>query len=143
MRKNNTPKLEETFRLEKLSKYLNYEVSSSILYAGSFFFPMFIIILFLAATIFTPFMLFVLYKEEKKGWIVSFAIIVLIPAILFATFLPSVIMGSLIPFYLYCFILRMEVKGWLQEMRARNTLVLQRFKKANESNDLDDWIVMR
>ena len=143
MAKGKAPKLESTVKLEKLYKYLNYEVSSTLLYAGSFFFRLFTPILFIAAIIFTPFMFFVLFKEEKKGWLISFIVMVLIPAILFVTLFPILTIVALIPFYLYCFILRMEVKGWLQEMRARNELALHKFKKANESNEIDDWIVMR
>jgi hypothetical protein len=50
---------------------------------------------------------------------------------------------ALLPFYLYCFLLRFEAKGWLTEMRARNDLVLQKIRKENEGNALEDYIVMK
>ena len=143
MRKSNKPKLEDINRLENLYKYLNYEVSSSLLYLGSWFIPMFMPLLSLAAIVFTPYLLFVLYKEERVGWIIFFIISTLIPIILLLIFYPAITMAGLIPFYLFCFLLRMETKGWITEMRARNNLVLQKLKKANEGKGLEDWTVMR
>ncbi|MCF6271288.1 MAG: hypothetical protein L3J41_16365 [Melioribacteraceae bacterium] len=143
MQKVNSPKLENTLRLEKLYKYLNYEISSSILFIGSWFIPIFIPILFLAAIGFTPYILYVLYKERRNGWLLTFILMVLLPVVMLLIFAYHYFVFSLIPFYLYCFLLRFEAKGWLTEMRARNDLVLQKIRKANESNELDDWIVMR
>ncbi|MDA3861603.1 MAG: hypothetical protein PF445_10285 [Melioribacteraceae bacterium] len=137
------PKLENIQRLEKLYKYLNYEVSSSVLYIGSWFIPIFIPLLILAAIVFTPFMLFVLYKENKKGWIIFFVVTTIIPIILLTFLYPILLMLGLIPFYFFCFILRMEAKGWITEMRARNDLVLHKIRKENEGQDLEDWMVMR
>jgi hypothetical protein len=137
------PKLESTTRLEKFYKYLNYKVSSSLLFAGSFFFPILLSVLLLAAIIFTPYMLTVLYLEEKRGWVIAFSIMVILPAIIITILSPTLIMIALVPFYFFCFILRMEVKGWITEMRARNDLLLQKYRKAQESSNIDDWIIMR
>ncbi len=143
MGKGNKPKLEDINRLENLYKYLNYEVSSSLLYLGSWFIPMFMPLLSLAAIVFTPYLLFVLYKEERLGWIIFFIISTLIPIILLLIFYPAITVAGLIPFYMFCFLLRMETKGWITEMRARNNLVLQKLKKDNEGKGLEDWTVMR
>lgn len=143
MIKNNSQKLENIHRLEKLYKYLNYEVSASLLYLGSWFIPMFVTLLLLAAIIFTPYVLYVLYQEKKIGWIIFFIIITLFPIVLLSIFYPSLMSVGLITFYLFCFVLRMETKGWITEMRARNDLVLQKIKKANEGKGLEDWTVMR
>ena len=67
----------------------------------------------------------------------------ILPVVLFISFYSSLLMVVLVPFYLFCFILRMEAKGWVTEMRARNDLVLQKIKKANEGTALDDWTAMR
>jgi len=104
---------------------------------------MLLIVIIFAAIVFTPFMLYVLYKEEKKGWIISFSIIVLLPLIPISLFYPDLLLIGLAPFYLFCFLLRMEVKGWLTEMRARNDLILQKLKKENEGTELEDWLVMK
>ncbi|MBU0473253.1 MAG: hypothetical protein KKF62_03740 [Bacteroidetes bacterium] len=137
------PTFENTRRLESLYKYLNYEISSSVLYVGGWFYFMLLIVIIFAAIVFTPFMLYVLYKEEKKGWIISFSIIVLLPLIPISLFYPDLLLIGLAPFYLFCFLLRMEVKGWLTEMRARNDLILQKLKKENEGTELEDWLVMK
>lgn len=143
MERVKTPILENVARLEKLYTYLNYEVSSSILYLGSWFIPMFMPLIFLAAIIFTPYMIFVLYKEKKKGWIIFFFLSTILPIIFLSNFYPSLIAIGLIPFYFFCFILRMTAKEWLNEMRARNELVLQKIRKENISNEFEDIFEMR
>ena len=132
------PRLENTQRLEKLYKYLNYEISSSILYVAIWFFMFLAPLLIIAAVVFTPYMLYVLYKEEKKGWIIFFVLTTILPIGLLSIFYTPLIIAGLIPFYLFCVILRMEVKGWITEMRARNELTLQKIRRENEGNDLDD-----
>ena len=138
-----TPILENTSRLDKFYQYLNYEVSSSLLYLGTWFIPMFMPLLFLAAIIFTPYMLFVLYKEEKKGWIIFFVLSTILPIIFLSNFYPSLIAIGLIPFYFFCFTLRMTAKEWLKERRSRNELVLQKIRKENKSNEFEDVFEMR
>ncbi len=143
MEKVNSLKLENTSQLEKLYKYLNYEISSSPLFIGSLFLPIFVPILFLAAFIFTPYLLYVLYKEGRNGWFLTFILMVLLPVLLLLVLAVQYFLFALLPFYFYCFLLRFEAKGWLTEIRARNDFTLQKIKKANESNEIDDWIVMR
>lgn len=143
MDRENSPKLENIHRLEKLYKYLNYEVSSSLLYLASWFIPMFIPLLILAAVIFTPFMLYVLYIQNKKGWITAFVVLVILPVVIVSIYAPLLAMIALAPFYFFCFVLRIEVKGWITEMRARNDLALQKIKKVKDENDFEDWMVMK
>jgi len=143
MENEQNPILENPRRLEKLYKYLNYEISSSILYLASWLYAIFLPILFLAAIIFAPFMLFVLYREDKKGWIISFVVIIIAPTFLAIIIFPALTIVGLIPFYFYCFILRLEVKNWLQEIRARNELVLRKIRNSNESNEFEDVFEMR
>jgi len=109
----------------------------------SWFIPILIPLLFLAAIIFTPYIVYVLFKEERNGWLLTFILMVLLPVVLLLVLVYQYFVLTLLPFYLYCFLLRFEAKSWLTEMRARNDLVLQKIKKANKSNEIDDWIVMR
>ena len=139
----NTPHLENTRQLEKLYKYLNYEVSSTVLYAMGWVYAVLIPALILAATIFTPYMLYVLYKEERSGWIIFFVVIVAIPLLIILIFYPLLSLVGLAPFYFYCFMLRLEAKTWLTEMRARNELKLKKIAKENEGNKIEDWVVMK
>jgi len=134
----------EFSKLSKMYKILNYQVISSGALPIVYFLPInFVYLLTLAAILFTPYMLYVLYEEKKIGWIVSFVVIVLIPSVLIVFFYSDLFLLLLLPFYLYCFLLRFEVKNWLSEKRARNDLLLQRYRKANQSESIDDWIVMR
>ena len=73
-----------TYHLSKLSQILNYQLSTALLfilwYGGGFS----VIILTIAAILFSPYILYVLYLEKKNGWIIFFIIIVLLnsPSIL-------------------------------------------------------------
>lgn len=136
--KNQNLILENTERLEKLYTYLNYEISSSILFVAGWFFALFIPLLFIAAIVFTPFMLYVLYKESKNGWVIAFVLLIIIPAILTAIFYPVLSMFGLIPFYFYCFVLRTEARSWLEEKRAKNEMIIEKIKREDEKADLDD-----
>ncbi len=146
------PKLESTLRLEKFYKYLNYEINTSwflpiawlmYLMFGNNGVAIIGLILSAVAIIFTPFLIYVLFKEGKFGWLITFVILVILPALVVITFLFKYLIIAMLPFYLFCFLIRMETKGWISEMRARNNLVLQKIKRANEGVALEDWTVMR
>ena len=130
--------LVQNYNLTRLKKYLNYEVSTSILYFLSFQVFIFIFFALAAALIFTPFMLYVLLKEDKKGWIVLFVIIVITPiilliilAIIFDFALPLLIV-PLGLFYFYCFLLRFSVNGWLREISMKNQILKDKKRREDE-----------
>ena len=104
---------------------------------------LFLVILIGAEILFTPFIIYVLVLENKKGWIISFIILVLLPSVLILVFVSQYFMLILFPFYLYCFILRFEAKSWLTEKRARNELIMQKIRSENEKKNLENFIVLR
>lgn len=121
--------------INRLQRYLNYEVSGTVLYFFSFFAFVFIFFAAAAAIIFTPYMLYVLYREKKRGWIILFAAIVIVPVIFlliftamaeFSNILLFIILGL---FYFYCFLLRFEVNDWVREARARSQFLANKQKK--------------
>ncbi|MGD8780759.1 MAG: hypothetical protein PVH88_17575 [Ignavibacteria bacterium] len=124
--------------LVRLKKYLNYEISGAILYFLSFHVFIFIFLASAAALIFTPFMLYVLFKENKKGWIIFFGTVVILPVIIFIIisflyeFGRPLLFISLGLFYFYCFMLRFEVIDWVKEMNARNQYLLNKMKSEEE-----------
>ena len=126
--------------LTRLKKYLNYELSSSTLFLLSFMVAVFIFLASAAAVIFTPFMLNVLYKENRKGWILFFVIIVIVPFTLFiilglaVEFSRPLILITLGLFYFYCFLLRFEVNNWVKEINARNQYLYEKKKSEDELN---------
>jgi hypothetical protein len=117
--------------IKKLDYYLNYELSTSSLFLLILVNVAFLPIIFLAAVIFTPYLLFVLIKERKYGWIITFFLMVVLPftAIQFfvsgaaASLLSSIILGM---FYIYCFLLKMTTRDWVSSENARNELAYKR-----------------
>jgi hypothetical protein len=127
-----------------LKKYLNYEVSSSILYFLSFQVFFFIFIVSAAALAFTPFMLYVLFTEKKNGWIIIFIVIVIVPIILLlilavmVEFSRPLLFISLGLFYFYYFLLRFEVNDWVREASAKNQYLIDKKKREFDSKSFVD-----
>lgn len=125
--------------LTRLSKYLNYQISTVGLFVLSFLSLGFIFLVTIAAIIFTPFMLYVLYKEKKNGWIIFFVILVVIPFILSTilhftvTFIFPWYLIVLVLFYFYCFLLRMEVNNWMRERRLKLQYLLEKQRRDDET----------
>lgn len=138
--------------LQRLNYYLNFETSSVIIYLIFLFLSSTILILILGATagVFTPYMLFVLFKEKKTGWLITFIIMIIVPFILGMIFyspeaksvlLSNVTLGT---FFLYCFFLKMSTRDWVSDENARNELNRQRklrklqdnifFNRTNDNN---------
>jgi hypothetical protein len=119
---------EERYYLEKLSRYLNYELSSSVLlflnYAWGFTF----ILAVIAAAVFVPFMLYVFVKCRKIAWMVAFIIVVAVPFTICTIFSLKSVYSSVLMFialgffYFYCFMLKFPVKDQLEEVIAREEL---------------------
>ena len=124
--------------LSRLKRILNYEVSSSVLFFLSFIAPIFFFITLLAAIVFTPFMMHVLLREKKTGWIVLFILIVIIPVITFiilAAQFEMAIALLLVPmalYYFYCFLLRFTVNGWVRELNFRHQYMLDKKRSEEE-----------
>jgi hypothetical protein len=105
--------------LENLQKWLDYELPASALGFFSWFYGILLAVAMLAAIVFIPFMLRILYVEKKIGWIIYFIIIVVIPAVLIY-FLnkgnPYGFLLQILPlglFFFYCFNLKLAVRGWV------------------------------
>ncbi len=136
--------LYSNYNLERLSKYLNYHIATFALFIASWFVSFFLILATLAALIFTPFMLYVLYKENQKGWIIFFGVIVIVPLIVLIVisfldpFLKPAILITIGLFYFYCFLLRFSVNDWLTEIRAKNEYLLEKQKRDQELDNFMD-----
>jgi hypothetical protein len=80
----------------------------------------------IAAILFAPFMLYVLFKEKRYGWIIFFIIIVLLPLLIDVLFFYHtnvyliLLFIPLALFYFYCFLLRITIRDWMQEKNAKN-----------------------
>lgn len=122
---------ESDYFLTKLKLYLNFELSSSALYIMSFSYG---IVLFLtagAALIFTPLMIYVLFKMRKYFWLLLFfTLVILPPPIVYLissdkTYFTVLLFIELGIFYFYCVVLRFVVNDWVEEIRSREIRRIQ------------------
>jgi hypothetical protein len=126
----------QSYTLLRLHKYLNYNFTGAALLIVSYFIYANIIFLTVAALVFTPFMLYDLYKENKKGWIITFLVMVGIPFLAFLLIYISTKFNFILVYiliglyYLYCFLLRLEVNNWVQEDMAKRQYIIE--KKARD-----------
>lgn len=110
--------ISKDYNIRRLQQWLDIELSTSMLLLLSWFWNFTIFISAIAAIIFTPFMLKILFEERKFGWIFLFIIFVTLPILwlLFGgynsdyKFIFGLIVLGL--FYFYCFVLRIVIKDW-------------------------------
>lgn len=130
----------DTGNLSKLSKVLNYQLSTTLLFVLWYGGVLTLLTVTIAAILFSPYMLYVLYLEKKNGWITSFVVIVLLPII--GIILSPMIELLFIPLalvYFYYFLLKFVVRDWIQEKNAKYELqkqILESKKKREEEGDL-------
>jgi len=106
------------YNVRRLQQWLDYELSTLLLMLLSWFWNIALILMIIAAILFTPFMVKVLFEERRFGWIIFFFLLVLLPAscsLLFDIGSSYKFIIELIPlalFYFYCFVLRIAIKDW-------------------------------
>lgn len=136
--------IEKGCLLKKLQYFLNYEISSSILYLLSFHVYILIYVVSAAAIVFTPFMLYVLFKESKNGWLAAFVVIVLLPAsiaLILGTasgFGKIALLITLALFYFYCSLLRYTIHDWVEDINAKQKYRVEKFVRDQELKDFID-----
>ncbi len=119
--------------LRRLAQFLNYELSASVLFFLSFFNAIALIIAGIAAVVFAPYMIYVLFKENKRSWIIIFTVLIIFPLlfslILFREYFTIFLLISMAIFYFYCFMLRIAVSDWVKDSQWKITFLLQKKKK--------------
>ena len=100
---------------------------------------------------FTPFLLYVLIKEKRRAWIITFLVIVILPFLLVFLIIyysissvpwiidPSIIY-LMIPIYIYCYLLKHTVDEWLREYQAHELRKEQKLEKARRLKDEEGWM---
>jgi len=132
----------ERYYLTKLDKYLNYGLSSSILFVLTYLWDLTLVLAIPAATIFTVYMVYVFIKEKKIAWITWFIVTVITPFIfciivgLKTGYLGALLLIPLGFFYFYCFMLKFSIKDRLSEVIAKEELQLNR---EEEWKELQIW----
>lgn len=119
-----------SYRLQKLYKWLNFELPGIILFGISFFYNIALTVLLIAALLFTPYMLYVLYREGHFGWMAAFGLCVGLPAALSYYFIGAYfgggyqllagkqILAGYIPlafFFCYCFVLKLSIPSMIED----------------------------
>lgn len=125
--------------LRRFRAILFFELSTSVAFVLFSFYPINLYIIIAAAILFTPYMIYVLIKEKKYGWIAIFFFMVVLPyPILYLILgdyilMPAWMLLPVIPFYFYCFIIKFSVDDWLSEYSAEQQFILQ--KKEQEERE--------
>ncbi|MCX6167980.1 MAG: hypothetical protein NTX65_01470 [Ignavibacteriales bacterium] len=110
--------ISKNYNARRLQQWLDYELSSLALMLLSWFWNFAIFLMIIAAFLFTPFMIKILFEERRFGWIIFFLLIVVIPVCgVFllgsdSTYASIIRLIPLALFYFYCFVLRLAVKDW-------------------------------
>lgn len=139
---NNSSSEIDLGQVRRLHQWLSSNRFTIFIYGALFILPTGIVlaILILLAVLFAPYMLFVLYRNGKRGWLIFFAVIVGIPIAL--AFLSTGNPGMdtalhflpLLTFYLYCFILHYTVDEWISDASPTGELEID---EENRQNKLD------
>ena len=100
-------------------------------------FPIMFSIVFFPPAIFTPYILYVLFKEKRYGWIVTYFIFVIVPGAIAVTVLGFayglIILILFAPFYFFCFLIKFSVEEWIREYNFHQLYLLQ--KKEQEEKE--------
>jgi len=109
-------------RLSHLYHWLSAKRFTILLYPLILYAPFVALpILLVLAVIFAPYVISVLYKEGKRGWLILLAVMVGIPiGLIFIPFeVPQIRIAlfslPLLMFYFYCVCLRWAVANWLSD----------------------------
>lgn len=137
MSNDKTAKAEVEFRVSKLKRlyyWLSYQRFTGALYGGLLFVPwlLILVVLIALAVVFAPYMLFVLYKQGKRGWLIFFVFLIGVPVGMafvstgsepfdaFLDFMP------LLAFYFYCYLLRFSVREWISDASMAAGMLISR-----------------
>lgn len=113
----------EEYNLDKLSLYLNYELSSSVLWVLWYTQGLTMMLAIGAAVIFIPYMLYIFYEEKKAKWFFGFCISVVFPAVGLAIwsfgtdYFSAAVLIPIVFFYGYCGVLKYLVNKRLNKIR--------------------------
>lgn len=90
-----------------------------------------IIIIALTGVVFIPYILYVLIKESRIGWL-SFMIILVIIPILFTMFYNLALLHPIFLYVLYCYLLNSQITEWSTEYYGNQNRLEQKRLKVEE-----------
>lgn len=105
-----------------------------------------LILLASTAVIFIPYILYVLIKENRKGWI-SFLIIIVVIPVLFTSLIFQLSMfynmAAFLPIILYalfCYLLKAQISEWLTEYYGHQNRLEQKKQKEEEAEGIKNGL---
>jgi hypothetical protein len=129
------------------SLYLFYIWTNIFLPTIGMWIPVIIIVLIVvAAVIFTPYIFYILIKEKRYGWIITFFLMIFFPLIFGPLIFKNTLAfeaSLLIPlgiFYFYCFIIKFSVAQWIKDYNWHKQLEEQRKESEEKKKDLMTWL---
>jgi len=126
--------------IARLDYYLNYNFPLPLLYFFTYAMGFGFEILAFAALLFSPYMIYILAKNRKYGWVTAFPIMVFFPLFtgiflvneqVWYLILTRISLGM---FYLYCVILKFSTRDWVSAESAKRELYKQRRIKQLEED---------
>lgn len=131
--------ISDNYHLSKLSKVLNFQMSSSILFLLSFFGSVFLFFAFSAALLFIPYLNYVLWVEKRRLWLVIFYVLIILPIIITFILIPAytiyTALVSLSLFYGYCYVLRLSVNEWIKQNNWKRKFLEDKLNKNFKDNN--------
>lgn len=110
--------------------------------------PVFVLLIIIAISppvLVTPFIVYVLYREKRYGWLVSYFIMVILPVTLFFIIFQDSLeymiwmpIYYMVPFYFYSFIIKFSVDEWIREYNWNQQLIEQR--KEQEEKKIENFL---
>jgi len=105
--------------------------------------PIYILLLFIAFSLpvlITPFIVYVLLKEKRFGWLTVFFIIVLLPAVVgiiifYEQFQFTWMFFLVFPFFFFCYFIKFSVDEWIREYNFHQQYLLQRKEQEEKKKE--------
>lgn len=132
--------------LNRLKTILDLEITYPPILLSLTFFIMYsvnnqtsiiIVVIIAIAKLAIPFIIFVLYKEKKYGWIVSLILLIILPSSIIYWLIRDSVFSRhflIIPFllfYFFCVLLKYTVREWLTEAEVRLELENQKITSSS------------
>ncbi len=82
--------------------------------------------------LFTPYFIYVLFTEKRYGWLLTYFLLVVLPAIFLIVSIWNdfnqlgLIFLLMLPFYLFCFFIKFSVDDWIREYNWEQQLIQQK-----------------
>jgi len=106
--------------------------------------PIYILLLFIAFSLpvlITPFIVYVLLKEKRFGWLTTFFIIVILPAVVgiiifYEQFQFTWMFFLVFPFFFFCYFIKFSVDEWIREYNFHQQYLLQRKEREEKKKEV-------